>query len=118
MRPRILLALFICSLLAACVSEDIKETGIPRYRAIDIAKDSCKEYPDRLSYVDSAEWNSASHLWVVEITNYRGSSGKRYKINRGGKVVGVEKIGNGEGDSYDRDRDYYDRPYRHYGWWY
>jgi hypothetical protein len=113
MRPRILLALFICSLFAACVSEDIKETGIPRYRAIDIAKNACKEYPDKYGYVDSAEWNSASHLWVVEITNYRATSGNRYKINKSGSVVKVEKFGDGS----DNDRDYYDRPYRH-SWYY
>ena len=115
MRTRIL-ALFVCTLLAACAAENVKETGIPRYRAIDIAKSACKEYPDRYSYVDRAEWLSGAKCWVVDITDYRGGHGKSYKINAAGNIVSVRKIG-GPGGDYG-DRDDYDRPYRHYGWWY
>lgn len=115
MRSKFLSLILLCTLLAACATEDIKVTGITRSRAIQIAENNCKEYPDRFGYMDSAEWNHAGHYWVVELTDYRGGHGKTFKINGQGKVIGVEKIGSGQDD---RDRDYYDRPYRHYGWWY
>lgn len=106
----------LSTLLAACATEDIKTTGISRSKAIQIAEQNCKEYPDHYGYMDSAEWNAKGHYWMVDLTDYRGGHGKTYKINGEGKVVGVDKIGSGsdERDSYDR----YDRPYRHYGWWY
>ena len=61
MRPKLIL-LVSCIFLAACAAqEDIKETGITRERAISIAKTSCKEYPDRFSFVDRAEWIPEKH---------------------------------------------------------
>ena len=114
MRSKIILLLSLCALLAACATEDVKVTGITRHQATEIAKENCKEYPDRYGYIDSAEWLAGAHYWVVRITDYRGGRGKLYKINRSGKVIDVEKIGSssGGGDDYD------DHPYRHYGWWY
>jgi len=49
--PLLLLALG----LAGCVTDDVKETGISRSRAIAIAENHCPQYPDRFGYVDRAE---------------------------------------------------------------
>ncbi|MEI8340272.1 MAG: hypothetical protein WCH43_01910, partial [Verrucomicrobiota bacterium] len=98
MRSKFLSLVLLCTLFAACASEDIKVTGITRSKAIQIAETNCKEYPDRFAYMDSAEWNSTGHFWVVELTDYRGGHGKTFKINGQGKVIGVETIGNGSAD--------------------
>jgi predicted small secreted protein len=107
-----LLVILSCVLLAACVDEDIKETGISRQRAISIAKSACKEYPDRFSFVDRAEWIPEKHFWAVELADRSGDNGRVYKINHNGEIVGTRDISN------DRRRyDDYDGPYRR-GWWY
>jgi hypothetical protein len=98
--------------LAACAVEDIKETGITRERAISIAKQACKEYPDRYSYIDRAEWIPEKKFWAVEIADRDGYKGKLYKINRNGEVVGSREISDDRND----DRGGYG-PYRR-GWWY
>jgi hypothetical protein len=125
-----LLPLIGCVLLAACAAEDIKETGISEQRAISIAKNACKEYPDRYNFVDRSEWNRDGKYWVVSITDRPGDHGKVYKINRGGSVVSTHTINRGDGDVYrgrvyrrgyydDGYNGYDDRPYHPgYGWWY
>jgi predicted small secreted protein len=132
-----LLTLVGCVLLAACAGEDIQETGISEQRAISIAKNACKEYPDRYSFVDRSEWNRAGKYWIVSITDQAGNHGKVYKINRAGSVVSTHAIDKGDpvyrGRMYRRGyyddgyNDYgdgpvrpgYDRPYGPgYGWWY
>ena len=107
-----LLILLGCLLLAACADEDIKETGISRQRAISIAKSTCKEYPDRFSFVDRAEWVPEKHFWAVELADASGDNGRVYKINRDGEIVGTRDIS----DSRRRDDDS-DGPLRR-GWWY
>lgn len=97
-----------CLFLAACVGEDIKETGITRERAISIAKSKCPEYPDRFSFIDKAEWVPEKGYWAVMIDDRSGDHGRVYKINRNGEVVGTRDINEG--------RDYDTGP-RGPGWW-
>jgi len=112
MRSKLLLFVS-CILLAACAGEDLKETGISRERAISIAKSSCKEYPDRFSFVDKAEWIPEKHFWAVELADRSGFNGKVYKINRNGEIVGTRDIS----DNHRRYDDDNAGPYRR-GWWY
>ena len=107
-----LIVILSCIILAACVDEDIKETGISRERAISIAKSNCKEYPDRFSFVDRAEWIPEKHFWAVELDNRSGDEGRVYKIDRNGNIVGTRDIN--ERRRYDDDDA---GPYRR-GWWY
>lgn len=121
MHTKLVSLLLVCTLFAACATEDVRVTGISRSQAIRIAKNNCREYPDIYSYIDSAEWNSAGHYWVVEITDYRGGRGRIYKINGEGRVIRVQKIGvNGPAPDnrvyYYPDRPY--GPYRPNNWWY
>lgn len=114
-----LLILVGCSLLTACAVEDIRETGITRDRAISIAKTHCKEYPDRFSFVDRAEWIPEKKFWAVELSDHSGDHGRVYKINRNGEVVGSRNVNDARG----YDRGYYDDgygpgPYRRGYWWY
>lgn len=111
MRSKLLLIIG-CIFLAACAAEDIKETGITRERAISIAKSACKEYPDRFSFVDRAEWIPEKHFWAIELADRSGFNGKVYKINRNGEIVGTREI-NDDRRRYDDDYG----PYRR-GWWY
>jgi len=112
MRSKLLL-LLSCIILAACAGEDIKETGITRERAISIAKTSCKEYPDRFSFVDKAEWIPEKHFWAVELADRSGFNGRVYKINRNGEIVGTHDIA----DNHRRYDDDNAGPYAR-GWWY
>lgn len=97
-----------CLLLAACATEDIAETGISEQRAISIAKNACKEYPDHYRFVDRSEWNREGKYWIVELADRSGDHGKIYKINRSGKILDTHKIND----------EYRDGPYRRgYGWW-
>ena len=101
------------SLLAGCATEDIKETGISRSRAIAIAENHCPQYPDKYGYVDRAEWNPDGHYWMVAITDRDGDHGKAYKVSRGGEVIDAHVIDRGE----RRDDDYYGPGrYWYYGW--
>ncbi|MGB8352904.1 MAG: hypothetical protein WCD79_03375 [Chthoniobacteraceae bacterium] len=112
MRSKIIL-LISCIILAACAGEDIKETGITRERAISIAKTNCKEYPDRFSFVDKAEWIPEKHFWAVELADRSGFNGRTYKINRKGEIVGTHEIH----DNRRYNDDGGPGPYRG-GWWY
>jgi hypothetical protein len=113
MRSKILLFIS-CILLAACAGEDLKETGISRERAISIAKSACKEYPDRFSFVDKAEWIPEKHFWAVELADRSGFNGRVYKINRNGEIVGTRDIA-----ADHRRYDDGDGPYRRgWGWYY
>jgi hypothetical protein len=104
-----LLLLTGCILLAACATEDIKETGITRERAISIAKSKCPEYPDRFNFVDRAEWVPEKGYWAVMLDDRSGDHGRVYKINRDGAVVGTRDINDARG--YD------DSGPRGPGWW-
>lgn len=121
MIPRImrstLLAIIGGLLLAGCAGESISETGISRNRAINIAEASCKEYPDRYSYVDRAEWNPAGHYWLVVLADRSGDHSKIYKISRGGEVISSKSTSDERRrDAYDDDEGYYGR--RHHYWYY
>jgi len=111
MRCRILLPLALCLVLAGCVTDDVRETGITRSTAIGIAERNCSEYPDRFGYVDRAEWNPDGRFWMVALTDRDGDHGRAYKISPGGKVIVSHVI--------DRGNDDYGP--RHYGYgigWY
>ena len=116
MRSKLLL-LISCILLAACAGEDLKETGISRERAISIAKTNCKEYPDRFSFVDKAEWIPEKHFWAVRLADRSGFNGRTYKINRNGEIVGTHEIHEADRRRYD-DNDGGPGPYRGGWWWY
>ncbi len=96
-------ALIACLFLAACAEEDIKVTGITREKAIFIAQSACKEYPDRFSYMDYAEWDRDGHYWVVELTDRSGDIGRAYKINRSGTVVDTHDISAGRDSRSGRE---------------
>ncbi len=106
MRAKLIL-LVGCLFLAACVDEDIKETGITRARAISIAKTHCPEYPDRFNFVDGADWIPEKGYWAVLLDDRSGDHGRVYRINRNGEIVGTRDIN--EGRDYDGPRG----P----GWW-
>ena len=114
MRSKLLL-LLSCFILVACADEDIKETGISRERAISIAKINCKEYPDRFSFVDKAEWIPEKHFWAVRLADRSGFNGRVYKINHNGEIVGTHDF-NDDRRRYNDD-DGGPGPYRG-GWWY
>lgn len=114
MRSKIL-AFAGCVLLAGCAGESLQETGISRSRAINIAEASCKEYPDRYSYVDRAEWNPEGHYWLVVLADRSGDRSKIYKISRGGEVIS-SKTSAEESRRDDYDDGYYGR--RHHYWYY
>ena len=109
MRPRIF-ALLICALLAACATEDIAETGIPKARAVAIATNACKEYPSRFPVIDRAQWIREGRYWVVDLTDSYRERGKFFMINRSGKIIGTGRIPQDstlpEGRYRDRRDDY------------
>ena len=93
------LILFVgCIFLIGCATEDIKETGITRERAIAIAKSKCPDYPDRFNFVDKAEWIPEKGYWAVMLDDRSGDHGRVYKINREGAVVGTRDINEERGD--------------------
>src|SRR5450432_2662558 len=121
MRPKIF-ALLICALLAACATEDIAETGIPKARAIAIATRACKEYPDRFSVIDRSQWIREGRYWVVDLTDSYRERGKFFMIDRHGKIIGTGRIPQDstlpEGRRYRDRRDgyYYEPVYRGRYW--
>ncbi len=106
----LLLPLFLAVLLAGCVTEDIKETGISRGTAIGIAERHCPEYPDTYS-LDRAEWDPDGKFWLVVLDDRDGDRGRAFKISRGGDIIDAHKF-----DHSDQDRDY--GPGHYYGWGY
>lgn len=115
MRPRIF-SLLLCGLLAACATEDLAETGIPKARAIAIATSACKEYPDRFSTIDRAQWIREGRYWVIDLTDVSRERGKFFMINRSGKIIGTGRIPQDStlptAPRYrDRRDDYYDSGY-------
>ena len=111
MRSRFFLPLALCVVLAGCVTEDIKETGISRATAIGIAERHCPEYPDQFDYVDRAEWDPDTKFWRVAITDENGDHGRSFKISPAGSVIGSRVIDRG-----DRG-DYYGPGHYGYGYW-
>ncbi len=83
-----LLLLLACALLGACASEDLAVTGIPRARAIAIARVACKEYPGKYPVADRAKWIRDGSYWVVDITDSYREHGRFFMINRTGKIIG------------------------------
>jgi len=110
MRSRFFLPLALCVVLAGCVTEDIKETGISRATAIRIAERHCPEYPDRFDYVDRAEWDPDGRFWRVALTDEDGFHGRSFKIGPDGGIIGSRVIDRG-------DRDYYGPGHYGYGFW-
>ncbi len=108
----LLLPLFIATMLAGCVTDDVKETGITRSQAITIAERHCSEYPDTYGYVDRSEWDPDGKFWSVALTNYEGTHGKAYKIARDGSIIATHTIDMG-GDNGDD----YDHHYHGWGYW-
>jgi hypothetical protein len=96
-------------MLAGCVTDDIKETGISRSTAVAIAENHCSQYPDRFGYVDRAEWNPDGRYWMVALTDRDGDHGRAYKISRGGHVIDSHVI--------DHSDEEYSGP-AHMGYWY
>ncbi len=108
-------SLLLCLLLAACATDDIAETGIPKARAIAIATRACKDYPDRFPVIDRAQWISGGRYWVVDLTDSSRSVGKFYMIDRNGRIIGTGRIPQDstlpEAPRYRDRRDYYDSGY-------
>jgi hypothetical protein len=101
MRSKFLLPLFASLLLAGCLTDDIKETGITRATAITIAERHCPQYPDKFGYVDRAEWDPDGHFWSVALTDYDGDHGKAYKIGPDGGIIDTHTIDRSDyGDDY------------------
>ena len=111
MRSKLIL-LVSCVFLVACATDDVKETGVTRDRAISIAKSKCPEYPDTFSFVDRAEWVPEKGFWAVELADRSGDHGRVYRINRNGEVIGTKDI--------NEERHYDDNggPYARGWWWY
>ena len=101
MLRKLLLPIALTVVLAGCATDDIKETGIGRHTAIEIAENHCSQYPDQFSYIDRAEWNPDGNYWLVAITDRDGDHGRAYKINRAGKVIDTHVI-----DRHESDEDY------------
>lgn len=91
MRPKFL-TLALCALLAACATEDIAETGIPKASAIAIATSACKDYPNRFPVINRAQWIPEGRYWVVDLTDSNRERGKFYMIDRHGRIIGVGRI--------------------------
>ena len=108
-------SLLLCLLLAACATEDIAETGIPKARAIAIATRACKDYPDRFPVIDRAQWISGGRYWVIDLTDPNRERGKFYMIDRHGQIIGTGRIPQDstlpQARSYSGRHDYYDSGY-------
>jgi len=114
MRSKILLPFALCLMLAGCVTEDIKETGITRATAIGIAERHCPQYPDKFGYVDRAEWNPDGRFWLVALTDRDGDHGKVFKIGPSGSIIDSHNIDRGQDDDYGPR--HYGYGYGWYGW--
>jgi hypothetical protein len=93
-------------LLAACATDDLKETGISRATAVTIAERHCSKYPDPFGYVDRAEWDPDGEFWLVALTDRDGDHGRAYKISRGGSVIDSHVIDRTAEDEEDAPRHY------------
>lgn len=114
MCSRLLFPLGLCLILAGCATDDVKETGISRSRAIAIAENHCPQYPDRFGYVDRAEWNPDGRYWLVALTDRDGDHGRVYKIGPRGGVIDSHGIDRGPEDDYGPR--HYGYGYGWYGW--
>ncbi len=110
MRSLLIFPLALCLLLAACESEDIKETGISRADAIAVAERHCPQYPMEFAYVDRAEWNPDGRYWLVSLTDRDADHGRVYRVSRHGEILSTHTI-NHEGDEDDYG------PYHHWGYY-
>ena len=115
MNSKLLFPLALCLLLAGCVTENIRETGISRATAIGIAERHCPQYPDRFGYVDRAEWNPDGRFWMVALTDRDSDHGRAFKIGPGGSVLDSHVIDRG-GDEYRGDEYHGPGRYFGYGW--
>jgi len=97
---KFLLPLLFCFVMAGCITDDTKETGITRATAITIAERHCSDYPDKYGYVDRAEWDPDGKFWSVALTDYDGDHGKAYKIGRDGGIIDTHTIDRGSDEDY------------------